>query len=212
MIHASIEQTLIYSLLFAIPASVGIYTLSEQLVNVLFERGEFDEKSSLFTSEALRFYALGLVAFIVMKIYTPIFFANENAKPILYITVLNLITNTALSIALFINIGFIGIPIATSISAWISILLMNYYLKKYDYYLISKKMFLPTTIIIVVSFVMYLYLSFLKYYSGIFYDLLWGQKIIFLLFSVASSILLYFILISFYKPFTYSEIKKILQK
>ena len=199
MIHASIEQTLIYSLLFAIPASVGIYTLSEQLVNVLFERGEFDEKSSLFTSEALRFYALGLVAFIVMKIYTPIFFANENAKPILYITVLNLITNTALSIALFINIGFIGIPIATSISAWISILLMNYYLKKYDYYLISKKMFLPTTIIIVVSFVMYLYLSFLKYYLRIFYDLLWGQKIIFLLFSVASSILLYFILISFYK-------------
>ena len=203
---------MIYSLLFAIPASVGIYTLSEQLVNVLFERGEFEEKSSLFTSEALQFYALGLVAFIVMKIYTPIFFANENAKPILYITVLNLITNTALSIALFINIGFIGIPIATSISAWISILLMNYYLKKYDYYLISKKMFLPTTIIIVVSLVMYLYLSFLKYYSGIFYDLLWGQKIIFLLFSVASSILLYFILISFYKPFTYSEIKKILQK
>ena len=70
--------------------------------------------------------ALGLVAFILMKIYTPIFFAYENAKPTLYITAINLIINTLLSIVLFIYIGFIGIPIATSVSAWISVLLMNY--------------------------------------------------------------------------------------
>jgi Uncharacterized membrane protein, putative virulence factor len=82
-IHQSIEQTLLYSLLFAVPASVGIYVLSEEIISVLFERGEFDEKSSLFTAKALKFYALGLTAFILMKIYTPIFFAYENAKPTL---------------------------------------------------------------------------------------------------------------------------------
>ena len=43
-------------------------------------------------------------------------------------------------------------------------------------------------------------------------NLFQDHEIIFLLFSVLSSILLYFILISFYKPFKYSEIKKILQK
>ena len=71
-IHQSIEQTFLYSLLFAVPASVGIYALSEEIVSVLFERGEFDKKSSLFTAKALKFYALGLIAFILMKIYTPI--------------------------------------------------------------------------------------------------------------------------------------------
>ncbi len=211
-IHKSIEQTLLYSLLFAVPASVGIYALSEEIISVLFERGEFGEKSSLFTAKALKFYALGLIAFIVMKIYTPIFFAYENAKPTLYITAVNLVTNTFLSVILFVNIGFIGIPIATSISAWMSVLLMNYYLKKYDYYRISKRILLPTTIIITVSLIIYFYLFLLKNYIGIFIILLEDYEIIFLLFSVLSSILLYFILISFYKPFKYSEIKRIFKK
>ena len=125
---------------------------------------------------------------------------------------INLILNTLLSVVLFIYIGFIGIPIATSVSAWISVLLMNYYLNKHDYYRISKEIILPTTIIFICSFVMYLYLLFLKKYSGIFFNLLQFNEIIFLLFSVLSSILLYFTIISFYKPFKYSEIKKILQK
>ena len=210
-INQSIEQTLIYSLLFAIPSSVGIYSLSEQIISVLFERGEFDEKSALFTSQALEFYALGLTAFILMKIYTPIFFAYENAKPTLNIAFVNLALNSVLSIILFIYIGFIGIPIATSASAWISVLLMNYYLKKYDYFRSSNKVILPLIIIIIISAIVYLYLFFLKSFSGIFIHLLQDYEIIFLLFSVLSSILLYFILISFYKPFRYSELKKILQ-
>jgi putative peptidoglycan lipid II flippase len=212
IIHNSIEQTLLYSLLFAVPASVGIFTLSEQIISVLFERGEFTETSSLFTTRALQFYALGLIAFILMKIYTPIFFAYENAKPTLYISAINLVINTILSIVLFIYIGFIGIPIATSVSAWISVFLMNNSLNRHGYYRISKRIFLPTTIIIFASIIMYLYLLFLKNYLGIFFNFLQDNEKIFLLFSVLSSILLYFILISFYKPFKYSEIKKILQK
>ncbi len=211
-IHQSIEQTLLYSLLFAVPATVGIYVLSEQIISVLFERGEFDEKSSFFTSKALKFYTLGLVAFILMKIYTPIFFAYENAKPTLFITAINLAINTTLSIVLFIKVGFIGIPIATSVSAWISVLLMSYYLKKLNYYRLSNGIILPTTIIMIGSLIIYLYLFFLTEFSWIFFDLLYNHEIIFLLFSVLSSILLYFIIISFYKPFKYSEIIKILQK
>ena len=72
-IHQSIEKTLIYSLLFSIPASIGIFALSEQIITTLFERGEFDKKSTLFTAEALKYYSFGLVAFIIIKIYTPIF-------------------------------------------------------------------------------------------------------------------------------------------
>ena len=211
-IHDTIEQTLVYSLLLAVPASVGIFALSEQIIAVLFERGEFNENSSLFTSKALKFYSLGLVAFILMKIYTPIFFAYENARPTLYITATNLVINTTLSIVLFVNLGFIGIPIATSISAWISVLLMNYSLHKNNYYQISRRIIFPGTIIIIISLIMYLYLIFLENYLEILFNFLQGYEIIFLLFSVLSSILLYFILISFYKPFKYSEIKKILQK
>ena len=212
IINESIEQTLVYSLLFAVPASFGIFALSEIIISVLFERGEFSEISSFFTSEALKYYSFGLIAFILMKIYTPIFYAYENARPTIYVTITNLVMNTLLSIVLFIYIGFIGIPIATSISAWASILLMNYFLEKNNYFKIRKKIFLPLIIIIIVSLIMYFYLLLLKSYSSLFINLLLNNEIIFLLFSVLSSILLYFVLISFYKPFNYSEVKKIMQK
>jgi len=210
-INDSIEQTLLYSLLFAIPASVGIFVLSDQIITALFERGAFDRNSTLFTSAALKFYSLGLIAFIIMKIYTPIFFAHEDATPTLHVTAINLVINTILSIVLFIYLGFIGIPIATSISAWISVLWMNYYLKKNNYFKISYKIIVPTLIIIIVSIIMCFYLLFLKNYAVIYLSILQNNEIIFLLFSVLSSIFLYFVLISFYKRFKYSEFKKILQ-
>ena len=156
-------------------------------------------------------YSLGLIAFIIVKIYTPIFFAHEDATPTLHVTAINLVINTILSIVLFIYLGFIGIPIATSISAWISVLWMNYYLKKNNYFKISYKIIVPTLIIIIVSIIMYFYLLFLKNYAVIYLSILQNNEIIFLLFSVLSSIFLYFVLISFYKRFKYSEFKKILQ-
>ena len=211
-INRSIEQTLLYSLFFAVPASIGIFALSELIINVLFERGKFDAQSTSFTAEALKFYSFGLVAFILMKIYTPIFFAYENVRPTLYVTAINLIINISLSIFLFIEVGFIGIPIATSISAWISVLLMNYYLKKYNYFVIRKNIFAPVSVIIAVSLVMFFYLFMLNKNLLFFLNFFYDNKIIFLLFSVLSSILLYFVLISFYKPFKHSEIIKILQK
>ena len=211
-IYDTINQTLLYSMLFAVPASLGIFALSEQIVGVLFERGEFDQKSSLFTSVALKFYSLGLVAFILMKIYTPIFFAYENPKPALHVTVINLAMNTFLSIVLFIYLGFIGIPIATSISAWVSVILMNYYLQKNNYHKIKKETIFPILIIIIMSSIMYLYLLLLNNYLPVLLNFIQYNEIIFLLFSVFSSILLYFVLISFYKPFRYFELKKILQK
>ena len=195
IIHNSIEQTLLYSLLFAVPASVGIYTLSEQIISVLFERGEFTETSSLFTTKALQFYALGLIAFILMKIYTPIFFAYENAKPTLYISAINLVINTILSIVLFIYIGFIGIPIATSVSAWISVFLMNNSLNRHGYYRISKRIILPTTIIIFASIIMFLYLLFLKNYLGYFLIFYKTMKLYFFLFSV---LLQYYFILSLF--------------
>ena len=65
-INQTIEQTLLFALIFSVPASVGIYALSEQIISVLFERGEFDNESTLNTSEALKFYSIGLIAFIDM--------------------------------------------------------------------------------------------------------------------------------------------------
>ena len=66
-----IEKTIIYALLLAIPASVALFTMPNIIIEILFERGSFDEESSVSTAKALKFFYLGLVAFILTKILTP---------------------------------------------------------------------------------------------------------------------------------------------
>ncbi|SVD16445.1 uncharacterized protein METZ01_LOCUS369299, partial [marine metagenome] len=61
---------------------------------VLFERGEFNNFATNETSMALKMFSLGLVAFVAVKILTPVFFAYENAKLPLVVSLFNLTINT----------------------------------------------------------------------------------------------------------------------
>ena len=211
-VYNTIEETTKFALLLSLPAAVGIFILPELIVRILFERGEFNIESTVLTAQALKFYSIGLVAFILMKIFTPIFFAYENVKPTLYVTFFNLVLNTVLSIILFIYIGFVGIAIATSISAWISVFVLYYYLQKNCYFIFSSKIIKPTILVLLASFIIGIYIYFFKdYFDEIFISFYLGETF-FLLFLVLSSILLYLFIISFYKPFSYTEIKKVFNK
>jgi putative peptidoglycan lipid II flippase len=120
--------------------------------------------------------------------------------------------NTVLSIILFIYIGFVGIAIATSISAWISVFVLYYYLQKNCYFIFSSKIIKPTILVLLASFIIGIYIYFFKdYFDEIFISFYLGETF-FLLFLVLSSILLYLFIISFYKPFSYTEIKKVFNK
>ena len=127
-------------------------------------------------------------------------------------TLTNLIFNTIISIILFLKMGFIGIAIGTSVSAWLSVIMMQYFLSKNNYYKISHNFLKPLFIIFLSSIILYFYLTYLEIYSSEILEKFELNKIIFLLFSVLSSIFLYFFVISFYKPFSYTELKKVIIK
>ena len=207
-IQKTIEKTIVYSMLLAVPASVSLFILPEIIVSFLFERGEFNSFSTYNTSMALKAFSIGLIAFILIKILTPIYFANENSKLPLNFAMVTVILNTALSIYLFISYGFIGIAVATSVSSWVNVLLLYFYLMKKDYFIHSKKIFIPFFIILLVSTILGIYLFILKNvylsynFSNFFYEALFFLTIIF------SGIVIYFIMISFYKPFNYVNLKK----
>ena len=123
-----IEKTIIFSLLLAVPASVALFVMPYIIIETLFQHGSFDEMSSLSSAQALKYYSIGLIAFILTKILTPIYFANEKPKPPLVLSLITVVTNTVLSIVLFKNYGFVGIAIATTISSWLNIVCMYIHL------------------------------------------------------------------------------------
>ncbi len=123
------------SLLFSIPASFGLILASNEIVNALFGYGSFSASDVEMTAAALKFFGYGVPAFALIKILSNFFFARDNTKSPFYISVFVVLLNILVSVSFFNKIGFIIIPIATSISTWVGVLI-------YIYLLNSKKILL----------------------------------------------------------------------
>ena len=202
-----IEKTIIYALLLAIPASVALFIMPNIIIEILFERGSFDEESSASTAKALKFFSLGLIAFILTKILTPIYFANENPNPPLVFALITVVTNVVLSIILFRSYGFVGIAMATTISSWINVLIMYVHLYLFGFFIHSKKLFIPLLVIMLSSLMLGILLFlFVKIYSELIITNIL-LKVSYLLAVVLVSIIFYVMLVSFYKPFSYASLK-----
>jgi putative peptidoglycan lipid II flippase len=66
-----------------IPASFGLWLLSEPVIRIIFQYGAFTALDTARTAEALRFYAVGLFAYASVKIMVPVFFAlNDTRYPV----------------------------------------------------------------------------------------------------------------------------------
>ena len=123
------------SLIFSIPASFGLILASNEIVNALFGYGSFSPNDVEMTAVALKFFGYGVPAFALIKILSNFFFARDNTKIPFYISTLIVFLNISISISFFSKIGFIIIPIATSLSTWIGVFI-------YIYLLNSKKILL----------------------------------------------------------------------
>ena len=114
------------SLLFSIPASFGLILASNEIVNALFGYGSFTLKDVEMTGDALMYFGYGVTAFALIKILSNFFFARDNTKTPFYISTFIVFLNILISVSFFNKIGFIIIPIATSISTWVGVFIYIY--------------------------------------------------------------------------------------
>ena len=70
------DYALEFGMILALPATIGLLVLSELIIIALFERGAFSVTSVDATAKALFYYALGLPAFVIIKVLQPSFFAR----------------------------------------------------------------------------------------------------------------------------------------
>ena len=133
------------SLLLSIPASLGLIIASEEIVSALFGYGSFSKENVEMTSAALKFFGYGVPAFALIKILSNFFFARNNTKIPFFISTFIVFLNIILSISFFSKIGFIIIPIATSVSTWVGVMIYIYILNSKNYLLIKN--YLPKNIL-----------------------------------------------------------------
>ena len=126
--HAAVVESenraLEFALLLTLPAALALFLAAEPIMRVLFERGAFTAVDTKATSSMLAALALGLPAYVLVKVLHPSFFAREDTKtPMLYAGI-SLMANVILSLMLFLLIGATGIAIATALAGWINVALL----------------------------------------------------------------------------------------
>ena len=132
------------SLLLSIPASLGLILAANEIVNALFGYGSFTIEDIKMTSSALKYFGYGIPAFALIKILSNFFFARNNTKIPFYVSSLVVLLNILISITFFSRIGFIIIPIATSISTWFGVFIYIYLLNNKNFLLLKD--YLPKNI------------------------------------------------------------------
>lgn len=74
------SSSLTMVLLLTIPASLGLFILSEPIIRLIFERGAFTPSDTLATAQALSLYSIGLFAYSSNKVLVPVYYALEKTK------------------------------------------------------------------------------------------------------------------------------------
>ena len=201
------NKALELSLFLSLPATIALIIGSDQIISALFGYGSFDEKSVSNSSLALYYFSLGLPAFALIKVFSSFFFANQDTKTPFYISLISVFLNISISVFYFSDIGFIIIPIATSISSWFNSILLFLFLKNRGLFYFSANSLLNLIKIIIASILMGLFFDFLlNHFQN---QLAFNQnlKSLYLILSVILGLLFYFFICYLIKAFKMSDIK-----
>jgi len=191
----------------SIPATFALMLASEEIISALFGYGSFTEKSVINSSQALYYFALGLPAFSLIKVFSSFFFANQDTKTPFYVSLLSVILNIAVSVFYFQELGFIIIPIATTISSWFNSIILFILLRDKKLFRFNEIFIFRFIKIIIASIIMAIFFNFLIFLfsSYLVYD--YSFKSFYLILCVLLSLIFYLLVAFLINAIKYEDIK-----
>ena len=206
------EKSLEIGLMLTVPATLGLMVLSDPIITLLFQRGLFDIESTNLTSLALLAYSTGLPAFVLIKILQPNFFARGDTVTPIKIAAIAVVTNLILNLILMQYFAHVGLALATSVSAWLSAILLLIILKKKEFYQLRKLVLVKILQISLAACVMAIgLLALIKVTKHFFIDPnLTGASILLLL--IFSGGLIYFVSLLLFNAINKEDIIKVLKR
>ncbi|MFQ6370244.1 murein biosynthesis integral membrane protein MurJ [Shewanella sp. YIC-542] len=104
-------------ILLGVPAMAGLIVLAKPMLMVLFMRGAFDIEDVNMASVSLVAYGCGLLSFMLIKVLAPGYYARQDTKTPVKIGIIAMVSNMGFNIILAFPFGYVGLAIATSMSA-----------------------------------------------------------------------------------------------
>ncbi len=120
-----LASTLAYALrmtaFVTLPATAGLLLLAEPLVALLFQRGAFGAESVRLTSQAVSYYAIGLVGVAAARIVATVFFARQESRAPLRAAAAAMAANLLVGVALMGPMASGGLALAGALAAWVNL-------------------------------------------------------------------------------------------
>ncbi|MFP4155056.1 MAG: murein biosynthesis integral membrane protein MurJ [Halothiobacillaceae bacterium] len=125
--NATLNWAVRLTLLIGLPATAGLVLLSGPILATLFEYGEFTPHDTQMVRLALMAYALGLPAFLLIKVLAPAFFSRQDTATPVRVAVISVLIGLGLKGAIMVPwmvfeqpAAHVGLALATALVAWIN--------------------------------------------------------------------------------------------
>jgi putative peptidoglycan lipid II flippase len=113
-----------FTLFLTLPAAAALLVISEPIVRVLYERGAFTASDTALVASVLAIFGLGLPAFVLIKAFTPGYFAREDTRTPMIFAAISVAVNIAIALTLFPGMGAPGIAVASAVAGWVNAALL----------------------------------------------------------------------------------------
>ncbi|MAZ76569.1 MAG: murein biosynthesis integral membrane protein MurJ [Micavibrio sp.] len=114
-------------LLLSLPAATALIVMPNTLIQALFERGAFDVADTVVTAKVLMAYAIGLPAYIGVKVFSSVYWAKQDTVTPVKVSVVTTILNIIFSLILIQFIGVVGIALSTGLMGWLQFVLLRHF-------------------------------------------------------------------------------------
>lgn len=129
-----------FVVLIALPATLALIILAEPILFTLFYHGEMKSEDILMSTYSLKAYALGLFAFMLIKVLVPGFFARQDMKAPVRIGIIAIFANilmkplVVIPMVMLWQLGHVGLALTTAMAAYINAFLLYRGLRKAGVY------------------------------------------------------------------------------
>jgi putative peptidoglycan lipid II flippase len=136
---ANIDWAVKMVCLMGIPAATGLFMLAEPMLLTIFQRGEFTPEDATYASHSLMAYSFGLLSFMLVKVLAPGFYSKQDIKTPVKFGIWCMAANMLFNLILVWPFDYVGLAMATSLSALMNALLLYGTLHKRGVYIASSK-------------------------------------------------------------------------
>lgn len=136
----TLDWAIRFVVLIALPAAVALVVLAEPILFTLFHHGKMKASDILMSSYSLKGYALGLIAFMLIKVLVPGYFARQDMRSPVRNGIISIVANIAMKpvvvfpMFFFWGLGHVGLALTTAIAAYLNAFLLYRGLRRQEIY------------------------------------------------------------------------------